>query len=61
MMTKHDHVNSETYHNLFVNGGVFDAAKEKMPWKKAFIYVQEGAKAHTAADGVRELDCSCCR
>ena len=32
--TKNDHVNSETYHNLFVKGGVFDAAEEKMPLKE---------------------------
>ena len=36
--TKHDHVNSETYHNSFVNGGVFDAAEEKMPWQRKFIF-----------------------
>ena len=32
--TKNDYVSSETYHNLFVKGGVFDAAEEKMPLKE---------------------------
>ena len=54
--TKNDHVNSETYHNLFVKGGVFDAAEDKMPWQKTFKYIQDGAKAHTAEGSVRELE-----
>ena len=31
MLTRNYHINSETYRNLFVHGGVFDAAEEKMP------------------------------
>ena len=56
VMTKNHHVNSETYHNLFVKGGVFDAAEEKTPWLKSFTYIQDGAKAHTAEGSVRELE-----
>ena len=42
-MTKNHHVNSETYHNLFVKAVVFDAAEEKIPWQKTFTYIQDGA------------------
>ena len=55
-MNKHNHVNTETYNNLFVKGGVFDAPEEKMPWQKIFTYIQDGAKAHTAEGSVRELE-----